>query len=101
MCLSTGLLDSCTDSDDCAPGFECLPVEGADYNWCQATMPQNEIGTPCAYDCDCAAGMSCVTLRVEDGPSCQIKCRGNQDCPRSSLCDDPGNPAGPNNLVCR
>ena len=76
-------------------------MEGTDYNWCQATMPLEERGVNCVYDCDCAPGMSCVALRTDEAPTCQIKCRGNVDCPRSSFCDVPGDPTGANKLVCQ
>lgn len=100
VCLSTGLLESCTSDADCAAGYACLaePELGL---VCLAAMDPDHRGTPCVVDCDCAQGFACVTLRPGEPPSCQIKCRGNRDCPRTTTCDDPGSPQGFNRLVCQ
>jgi hypothetical protein len=101
VCLSTGLIESCLSDADCAAGFACLPVPDLGYDWCQPAMDTDYIGTTCAVDCDCPRGFSCVRLRSDEAPSCQIRCRGNQGCPRPTACDEPGSPTGMNHLVCR
>jgi hypothetical protein len=100
--MSTGLIDSCQTDNDCPPGWECLPVQGQSYNWCRPTMATQPVGRPCELDCDCGEGFSCVSLEFGDIPACQIRCRGNQDCPAGMFCDPENDPAGPaaNRLVC-
>ncbi|MFH2008968.1 MAG: hypothetical protein ABI333_20430 [bacterium] len=100
VCLSTGLLDSCIVDTDCAPGYACLPVEGENYNWCRAAMDRNRLWDPCEADCECDPGFSCVKTRPDGTRSCQIRCRGNQDCPRGTRCDSPDPGVGQNLLYC-
>lgn len=101
VCMSTGLLETCQSDADCDPGFACLPVPDQGFDWCQPAMDTDYVGAPCAVDCDCPGGFSCVTQQTGDEPTCQIKCRGNRDCPHPTTCDDPGSPTGMNRLVCR
>ncbi len=101
VCLTTGLLDSCQSDADCAAGFACLPVEGQNYDWCQPAMDTDAMGMTCSVDCDCPDGFSCVSRPEDEAPTCQIKCRGNRDCPRPTACDVPGPNGGFNQLTCR
>ncbi len=101
VCLSTGLLESCESNTDCAAGYACLPVPELGFNWCLPAMDMDHMGATCAVDCDCRAGFSCVNRPEDEAPTCQIRCRGNLDCPRPTLCDDPSTPGGMNNLICR
>ncbi len=101
VCLSTGLIEECGSDADCAPGFACLPVEGTGQDWCQAAMATQPVGRPCDYHCDCPEGYSCVDMG-EGGRTCQIRCRGNLDCPSSMVCDPraAGSEFVANLLVC-
>lgn len=101
VCMSTGMLDTCLSGADCAVGFACLPVPDQGFDWCMPAMDTDHIDASCAVDCDCPEGFTCVSLRSDETATCQIKCRGNLDCPRPTTCDDPGSPTGMNRLVCR
>jgi len=101
VCLSTGLIETCVSNEDCAPGYACLPVPDQGFSWCLPSMDTDHVGAVCAVDCDCPDGFSCVSLRSDESATCQIKCRGNQDCPRPTVCDNPGTPGGMNQLICR
>jgi hypothetical protein len=101
VCLTTGMLDSCESNADCRAGFACIPAPDQGPDWCLPAMDIDHMGTTCAVDCDCPEGFSCVNRPEDEAPTCQIRCRGNLDCPRPTLCDDPGSPGGMNHLICR
>jgi len=101
VCLSTGMLDTCESNADCDPGFACLPLPDQGFDWCQPAMDTDSIGTVCDVDCDCPDGFSCVGQRIGEAPTCQIRCRGNRDCPEPTFCDNFGSPTGMNRLVCQ
>lgn len=102
VCMSTGLLDACTGDTDCPAGHACRPDPVLAENVCVAAMATQPIGRPCDSDCECPAGYSCVAEPDAFTPSCQIRCRGNRDCPEGTRCDPRRAPAGPraNALVC-
>lgn len=103
VCMSTGMLDSCQSDTDCAAGFDCLPVEGTGYDWCQPAMATQPVGRPCGFDCDCPAGYVCAQTDDTMQRFCQIRCRGNQDCPAGMVCDPEaaGTDFIANSLVCQ
>ena len=103
ICLSTGLIDACATDDDCPPGHACRPDSAAGHSLCVAAMPTQPMGNPCQSHCDCPAGYSCIADPIAFTPTCQIRCRGNRDCPEETFCDHPETPAGPgsNLLTCQ
>lgn len=103
ICLSTGLIDACEGDADCPPGHTCEPDSAAGYDLCVATMATQPMGRTCTSDCDCPAGYSCVADPIAFAPSCQIRCRGNRDCPLGTFCDAWESPAGAgaNTLTCQ
>lgn len=99
VCLTTGLIDECVEGG-CEPGFECRHNPEVGYRVCTAVMDPDYMDTPCEIDCDCPAGFSCLSLPYFDNKTCQIMCRGNQDCPDGIgiYCDGPGHLE--NLLIC-
>jgi len=79
---------ACTNDSDCRPGFSCKPLgDQPNTSWCQPTMETDALDQACHDDCDCPAGYSCAMTHARGGKTCQIKCRGELDCPMNqSLC---------------
>jgi len=76
----------------CPAGWACEWRGGNDAGTylCVPAMASGAIGMPCGTDCDCPAGYSCTEHDDTGQRTCQIKCRGNGDCPDTSECDEPG-----------
>jgi hypothetical protein len=81
--------DECAGDQDCQPGFTCQYVSDPDGRgeFCLPNMSTTEVGETCADDCDCSDGLSCVVTDDIGMRSCQIKCRGDWDCPGEMCCD--------------
>ncbi|MDY0003685.1 MAG: hypothetical protein RBU30_20465 [Polyangia bacterium] len=103
VCLATGMIEACESDSECPPGHTCEPDAAAGYSLCVATMATQPMGRPCDDDCDCPAGFSCIYDPAAFAPTCQIRCRGNRDCPRGTQCDPLESPAGAgaNALLCQ
>lgn len=103
LCLTTGLIDACESNSDCPPGHTCRHDSSVGYALCVASMPTQPVGRPCQNDCDCPTGFSCIADPIAFTPTCEIRCRGNRDCPPGTHCDNHDAPAGPgsNLLTCQ